>query len=170
MDTQRQKETDVGKEAEEGERGLAEERGREKAGKGSWQLEEWAASHFASDFCFQESRGSRCLFTWGLSATPWSRAATDAATDAQLTLITEPATSAQHGLRQFYNGWNPLELISDEEINLLTGQIYSIQITIDPFSTQLIKTFLAWPSTLCTLKQIISNKQVLWGPKENVNQ
>lgn len=32
------------------------------------------------------------------------------------------------------------ELISDEEINLLTGQIYGIQITIDPFSTQLIKT------------------------------
>lgn len=61
------------------------------------------------------------------------------------------------------------ELISDEEINLLTGQIYGIQITIDPFSTQLIKTSGAWPSTLHTLKQIISNKQVLWGPKENVN-
>lgn len=61
----------------------------------------------------------------------------------QLNLITEAATSAQHSLCQFYNGQNPLELISDEEINLLTVQIYSIQITIDPFSTQLIKTFLA---------------------------
>lgn len=87
----------------------------------------------------------------------------------QLNLITEAATSARYGLCQFYNGRNPLELISDEEINLLTGQIYGIQVTIDPLSTQLIKTFLAWPSTLCTLKQIISNKQVLWGPKENVN-
>ena len=67
----------------------------------------------------------------------------EARADVQLNLITEAATSARYGLCQFYNGRNPLELISDEEINLLTGQIYGIQITIDPFSTQLIKTFLA---------------------------
>lgn len=100
---------------------------------------------------------------------PLSRARTEPHTDLQLNLITEAATSAQHILHQFYNGPDPLELIYDEKINLLTRQIYSIQITIDPFSTQLIKTFLEWPSTLCTLKQIISNKQVLWGLKENVN-
>lgn len=59
----------------------------------------------------------------------------EALTDVQLNLITEAATSARPGFCQFYNGRYPLELISDEEINLLTGQIYSIQITIDPFST-----------------------------------
>ena len=58
----------------------------------------------------------------------------------QLDLITEAAASARHGFPQRRSRRNPLELISDEEINLLTGQIYGIQITIDPFSTQLIKT------------------------------
>lgn len=67
----------------------------------------------------------------------------EARADVQLNLITEAATAAWYGLCQFYNGRNPLELISDEEVNLLTGQIYGIQITIDPSSTQLIKTFLA---------------------------
>ena len=121
--------------------------------------------HFSLNFFSKKAR-SFIQLTRCLSATPLPRAHVETRTDSQLNLITEAATSAQHSLCQFYNGRNPLELISDEEINLLTGQIYSIQITIDPFSTQLIKTFLVWPSTLCMLKQIISNKQVLWGPKE----